>query len=496
MRLLDSLIMRAFKTLKSVKKSDVVNAVKKSSIELGISASKVVILARIESVLEFIKISRVSVDNKELAQSCVKMVSGSDSKSREVSEMDKFEEERQQNTVTVISQQYCRDLSELSDRPYLMITSVVLNTEDFSTALSYLLTEEVCTLFVETSGLKKGGSSRLKKLLEEFPKFFDNRVRVVLLFKSPSLAVLDTFSKHVEHQFGTASLVRDIASDSPERRKKLKFDSNRDDKESEKLKHEEAKVWKERCTKLEKELKYQENKVESVLEKMKDMNNENNELIIKGEKLESTLKEIQTELSVSEASRDELSTEVQTVRDTNYDLEIENERVKAESEKKDGELKELKRIMNVKNAELAMAGKANAESDKKILMLEKTLEEKKKELGVLVIESEGAKGVPESERSKNDSKSFKKVIEDIRNIAESKKISLKEALYRKVKNLKLKIIHTEEKEGSFNCEIEHESGLERFNLQSIKVSGSGKSKKLSLNAAIESLLIQMENIVE
>ena len=48
------------------------------------------------------------------------------------------------------------------------------------------------------------------------------------------------------------------------------------------------------------------------------------------------------------------------------------------------------------------------------------MEEKKKELGVLVIESEGAKGVSESERSKNDSKSFKTVIEDIRDIAESK----------------------------------------------------------------------------
>ena len=81
------------------------------------------------------------------------------------------------------------------------------------------------------------------------------------------------------------------------------------------------------------------------------------------------------------------------------------------------------------------------------------MEEKKKELGVLVIESEGAKGVAESERSKNDSKSFKTVIEDIRDIAESKKISLKEALFRKVKNLKMKIIHTEEKEGSFKCEM-------------------------------------------
>ena len=113
------------------------------------------------------------------------------------------------------------------------------------------------------------------------------------------------------------------------------------------------------------------------------------------------------------------------------------------------------------------------------------------------IESEGAKEVTESEHSsKNNSKGLKNIIEEIRYLAVHKKISLKEALFRKVKNLKLKIVQTEENKDSFICEIENEKGFERYNLQSIKVSGSGNSKKMALNAAIESLLIELENITE
>ena len=229
MRILDSLIMSAFQVSGSQKKSDIVDVVQKLSVEQGIKTSKVVILARIESLLEFVNISRVSVDNKKLATSSLKMINGSDSKSRIVSEMDMFDEGRPHNTVPVISHQFCKDLSELSDRPYLKITSTVLNSEDFSAALAHLLTEEVCTIFFETAGLKKGGSSSLMKLLDKFPSHFDSKVRVVLLFRTSTMAVLDPFSKYVEHVFGLASLVRSVTSDSTDRRKKFKSDSNEDD---------------------------------------------------------------------------------------------------------------------------------------------------------------------------------------------------------------------------------------------------------------------------
>ena len=318
MRILDSLIMSAFQVSGSQKKSDIVDVVQKLSVEQGIKTSKVVILARIESLLEFVNISRVSVDNKKLATSSLKMINGSDSKSRIVSEMDMFDEGRPHNTLPVSSHQFCKDLSELSDRPYLKITSTVLNSEDFSAALAHLLTEEVCTIFFETAGLKKGGSSSLMKLLDKFPSHFDSKVRVVLLFRTSTMVVFDPFSKYVEQVFGLASLVRSVTSDSTDRRKKLKSDSNGDDKESEdecKLKNEEANEWKERCMKLEKEM-----------EKMEAMNNENISLINKVDNLESRLGEKENELRVSEASRDKLSTEVQTVRSEN-DSKVLNENI-------------------------------------------------------------------------------------------------------------------------------------------------------------------------
>ena len=489
MRHLDSLIIGAFQTSKSEKKSDAVEEVQKLSIKQGITASKADILARIVAVLEFLSISRVSVDNKMLASSSLKMSRGSNRKSKTVGEMDKFDEGRQNNTVPVVSHRACTDLNELSDRPYLKITSAVLNGENFSTSLAHLLTEEVCTIFFETAGLKKDGSSRLDKLLQTFPKFFDSKLRIVLLFRAPALAVMEPFAKYVEQEFGTVGLVRSITSDSPGSRKKFKFDSNVDDEEPEKLKlKQKAQELEERCVQLDKELKYQNGKHENVLEKMGAMNNQNSVLNKKVEELEASLKEKETELKVSENSRDDSSTDVQEVKDMNCKLEAEIKKWKAESVTKDGELQELKGTIRLKNVELVKAIAESDEKGDKIVRLEHALEEKLKEF-------EEAKKDSGFEHKNKDSKDLKKIIQEIRNLAESKKISLKEALYRKVKNLKLKIFHIQENEESFTCEIEHEKGFESFSMERIKVSGSGKSKKLALNAAIESLLINYENLV-
>ena len=190
------MILKAFHDLKSDKKKDTVELVVRMCGKQGIPVTKPTILAELERVLGFLKFSRVGSDTKPLATSTsITVKEGCLNKNQKVIAMDNFDSSRGKNTVPIVSHQFCRDLKDLSNRPYIKITSAALNSEDFSSTFAEMLAKDNCSIFFETGALTKKGEKRLLNLLEGFQTMFDSKVRVILLCKSSvsPAAILEPF---------------------------------------------------------------------------------------------------------------------------------------------------------------------------------------------------------------------------------------------------------------------------------------------------------------
>ena len=116
--------------------------------------------------------------------------------------MESFERFRKENSVSIVSFSNLKDLSDLYSHPFLILTAQNMNSQNFSGAFAHILSEEDCTLFIETKGLTVVGEKRLINILNSFLKIFDNRVRIILL--TPNESVKEPFRKFVEKEFSNS----------------------------------------------------------------------------------------------------------------------------------------------------------------------------------------------------------------------------------------------------------------------------------------------------
>ena len=150
MRILHSIIIKAFRDLQSPSKNNTVELVSKLCASDGIKASKATIQAELERVLCFINLCRVGRDGKKTLSRITSEIikEGSAKKSPTVIAMDEYDSSRQENTVSIVSHPLAKDLDLLSSRPYLRISSNTLNNEDFSSVFAQVLAKDEATIFV------------------------------------------------------------------------------------------------------------------------------------------------------------------------------------------------------------------------------------------------------------------------------------------------------------------------------------------------------------
>ena len=512
MRILHSIIIKAFRDLQSPSKNNTVELVSKLCASDGIKASKATIQAELERVLCFINLCRVGRDGKKTLSRITSEIikEGSAKKSPTVIAMDEYDSSRQENTVSIVSHPLGKDLDLLSSRPYLRISSNTLNNEDFSSVFAQVLAKDEATIFIETGGLNKGGEKRLQRILENFSSVFDCKLRIVLLSKIPNDSVFDSF---VENIFGFSESSSELFMNcTPAKKPKLQNDeeSRISHKEYQKTKDEEQE-WRQKSKHWQKEAEKFKSEVASISEEnlklsknlkdeVKEWQQEAHECLKQVEqfkseaaalkeenlklsknlevvrsnngKLEDQYNEIKTRLWETEkdviASKNSLIDASNKLKESTLriedliklkdSLESENSKAVAEMEAKDGELQNLRNILDTNNEEVKMASSP----------------------GVSVL----SRNTLETEKPIN----LKTLISEVRAMAKVKNILVSEALQRKVKKLKLVFLYEEKSDKSVKCEVTIEGGLEKYNLPVITETGNGSSKKKARNDAVVHLL--------
>ena len=105
---------------------------------------------------------------------------------------------------------------------------------------------------------------------------------------------------------------------------------------------------------------------------------------------------------------------------------------------------------------------------------------------------EKAKTIKENVK-KSESASLKSVLDEVRNLSKKSKHPLYEALHRIVKDLKFKIVYTEEDNGKlFKCELHRESGFDQYNIPVCTNVGFGPSKRKAKLQAVEKFIFYLE----
>ena len=535
------MILNAFHDLKSDKKTDTVELVVRMCGKQGITVTKSTILAELERVLGFLKLSRVGSDGKPLAASPSLIVQeGCLNKSQNVIAMDNFDSGRGKNTVPIVSHQFSRDLREITNRPYLKITSTALNSEDFSTIFAEMLAKDDCSIFFETGALTKKGEKRLLKLLEGFQTMFDSKVRVVLLCKSSvsPAAIVEPFVKFVEKHFTLNKSARPLpVSETSESSKRFKHDKVINLEEKSKAQGLSKKVLEltEEVAALKKENLQQSKKLEDVTDendKLKAdesdevlrLQQENrklmdklNEIAVENDKLKSNesdfdilknnlgtserlLAEVSEDLEQAQINLGESVSKVKEIETVNVGLTSELTKVKADLSVKDSELLKVESYLiesNTKCRELEMVND-NVTCD--FTKARKDIEDKNAELNAMrnIIDKKEADLEDRTNLENLDAvptakvENLKKVITNVKKLSEAKNITLYEALHRTVKKVKLELVYTEETKESVKCEMLVKRGFEVIGAVNLKQIGIGKNKSEAKNNAVENILSHLE----
>ena len=537
---LHSMILNAFLDLKSDKKTDTIELVVRMCGKQGIPVTKPTILAELERVLGFLKLSMVGSDGKPLATSPSLIVKeGCLNKNQNVIAMDNFDSSRGKNTVPIVSHQFSRDLTEISNRPYLKITSAALNSEDFSTIFAEMLAKDECSIFFETVALTKKGEKRLLKLLEGFQTMFDSKVRVVLLCKSSvsPAAILEPFVKFVEKHFTLNKSARQLPlSETSESSKRFKHDKNIHFEEKSKAQEPSKKVLElnDEVAALKKENLQQAKKLEDVTDenvKLKAhesdevlrLKQENRKLMDKlnaiadeNDKLKSNesdvdilknnlgtsgrlLAEVSEDLEQSQTNLAESVSKVKEIETVNVGLTSELTKVKADLAVKDSELAKVESYFIESNKKCRELEMVNDDVTCDFTKARKDIEAKNAELNAMrnIIDKKEA----DLEVKTNNNldafptakvENLKKVITNVRKLSEAKNITLYEALHRTVKKVKLELVYTEETKESVKCEMLVQRGFEVISAVNLKQIGIGKNKSEAKNNAVENILSHLE----
>ena len=165
-------------------------------------ASKSTLLDEIDKVLMVLSVSRTGInDRKRLLSSNTIIMNGGEGDDKLLDEMEGYESLRESNSVPILALPFFIDIKLLSNRPYLHITSSMLNTEDFSKVFADILCMEEATLIIDSFSLNDVGGSRLHNLLKSFLNSFDNRLRIILRVVDDAESVVHDVSKFVERRF-------------------------------------------------------------------------------------------------------------------------------------------------------------------------------------------------------------------------------------------------------------------------------------------------------
>ena len=157
--------------------------------KLGIKTSSQAIAENVQKVMEFFFLGKSHSGKIFSLKSCNKIIPNKVpiQKSQLLEDIENFSDERvEQEGPMVVScdGKYLAELSEALKESYLVVPASDLNSCSFAKGLSSIMLQDRCTIFFETSGLRKTGTARLKLVLEGILSLFDNRVRIVLYGKS------------------------------------------------------------------------------------------------------------------------------------------------------------------------------------------------------------------------------------------------------------------------------------------------------------------------
>ena len=394
-------------------------------------------------VLDLLKVSRCGNNDGEVLPISSGMVE-TDVVIRDLTvlnKMDGFETLRGKSSVPIVSVPTCIDYKILSSRPYVKISSEMLNFQDFSKILSEVLCQEECSIIIETHALEKIGESRLIKMLHMFSSSFNNSVRIILLVDDDTSVAVQKFVEKAFMGNEQSQLERMSLNNDCKRRlvDSRVFGSEGDSG----------------CS-TERETQTKVNALQTEISLLKRFNENKDKKICEGEMEASMLRDEVNALSVkvNESKQQYLKLSSELEDKKSYILKIESE------------LCSVKQQLSCKEKILLQ------------LNLSDELTESKSSVSTQTIPNSSTKN---SVRN----------AEVIRKCIETSKITPYEALYRKIKHLKLNLSYSSVN-SRIICEMEVLKGLEPFNLSVSKFTADGRSKNQAKNNCAKLLIAKLE----
>lgn len=394
--------------------------------------SKEEILKDIDQVLSLLNKARCDLNRNSLPLSSAIVVTDNIVDDTSIlDQFDGFESVRTVDSVSIVSISARIDIKLLSSRPYLKITTEMLNCQDISKALAEILCMNESCLMFETFGLNKLGESRLIMLLDIFLTSFDSRVRIILLIKREA-------TPRTLHQYSEKEFHPDKLTDDRKRRKIDEISVN--------LQPDDASV--------------SESSLQTEIFSLKQLNDSKDKKIIEIEQERDAWKKDAASLK---QSLSEMKGKLNI-----YEQELENSQQKLTEQEE-----YVKKI------------------DQQVKDVRSQLYEKEKSVMELkgLIHDESSRVDISTQTDPNGG--LKVVVNEIMKCINDSKWTPFDAMHRRLKHLKVKCDFSIQ-DGVVKCEMEVLRGLEQFQMSASKFHGEGPSKKQAKNNAARFFITQLE----